>query len=1098
MIIKNLRLPVFILLALLFTVESVAQPPVSVKLSKSLYGFNHPQDSTRTKVWWFHGENETTRYGITTDLEALKKAGIGGVVYYDQVFGNQQQALPAMSPEWWEMLKFSAKEAQRIGLRFEAHVSNGYVAGGPWIKYEDGMKRLVATESLIHGGQPIQVTLAALRNSYTYSKDVVVLAFPAPEGGGGSSQYQHPQLSSNISGIDAAAMVNPAGSLVKVPQQANGQSVYININFQENFTARSITYQVKPSGKATSSATNVPGPPGPIFVGTGYKVLPVLGQLEISQDGKNYTRVCDLYPVYKAHESWQQKTLAFPKVQAKYYRLNLHDWAEGDAAKQDLFIGNVVMSSDAHLDQWEEKAGLFSEYIENDHTPPYVKNEVIQPAQVINLTTQMDTAGVLRWNAPKGNWVVMRFAQVATGGRTKHGRNNLMGLECDKMSAKAATLQFTHYFKPILDSLRSIQAPLAGMAMDSHEAGAQNWTDEFLTEFERRRGYALLPYLPVMWGHVVASSEISAKVLYDVRRTIADLIADNYYGTFQKLCSQEGVAFTAQATGNALCIVADPIQAKSKVEIPQGEFWIIHPEGNYDIKEASSSAHLYGKPIASGEAFTGALYNHTLSDLKNIADGAYAFGINEFVVCASAYQPWDSTRLPGNVARGLEWVVNRNNTWWNFSRDFWDYQARCAYLLRLGRPVVDLCVYLGDNAPVKILTYRLPEIPTGYYFDAFTQDALLTRMRTTDGKVELPDGISYGMMVLPRSGEITYAALKKIADLVKNGAKVWGNRPVGSPSKTDARQRAAYAAIVHALWDKRKNGSKTFGKGTVYWGMSLAEAIQKTGMKPDIQVGNGNSNNEKLYYVHRELNDADLYFINNHKDTIQSGEFTFRSGHPYVQLWNPVTGKRFSVSVLKKTKNTVTVQLALAARESYFVVCSDTAETLSALSLKQPDKEQAINTDWKVYFNEHSGGPGWVTLSKLTDWTKNEQPNIRFYSGTAVYTKELEVEQIDSTQTVLIKLQQLNSVSDVFVNGERAGTIWCSPWEIDITPLLKKGKNTIEIRIANTWINRLIGDAALPEKERITWTNFPIAQPTDKLQPSGLIDVRLLWKSLKN
>lgn len=221
---------------------------------------------------------------------------------------------------------------------------------------------------------------------------------------------------------------------------------------------------------------------------------------------------------------------------------------------------------------------------------------------------------MLCWNAPKGKWLIMRFAQVPTGGSIKHGRKNLLGLECDKMSVQAAEIQFSNYFKPILDTIRASGATVSGMAMDSHEAGAQNWTDNFLTEFESRRGYSLFSYLPVLWGRVVESTEVSTKVLYDVRRTIADLIADNYYATFQRLCSKEGVKFTAQATGNALCIVSDPIQAKSKVEIPQGEFWILHPDGNYDIKECSSSAHLYGKHIASGEAFTGALYNHTLSD----------------------------------------------------------------------------------------------------------------------------------------------------------------------------------------------------------------------------------------------------------------------------------------------------------------------------------------------------------------------------------------------------------------------------------------------------------------------------------------------------
>ena len=742
---------VFLLLFLsCFLGISFAQKPVNDSkinsdFSLTLKGFLHPQDSTRTKVWWFHGQTETTKEGITKDLEALKDAGVGGVVYYDQVMGNAEGALPAMSPEWYRMLRFAAEEAKRMGLTFELNVSNGFVAGGPWITPNLGMQRLVSADTIVNGSQSFKAKLPAPKNRFNYFADVKVLAYPVSNDSRLNIGNYACKLSSSVIAVDPHSLFdNTKRELVKIPAQQQGKSVYINIDFEKEFPARSISYWLRSNGKATTSATNVPEPPNETFVGTGYRILPPVGTLEVSADGVNYRKVCDLKPIYTAHESFLQKTVSFNTIRGKHFRLNFKDWGYNTTYKDSsLLIGKINLTSDAKVLCWEEKSANVSEYIEAFRSNVnYRPEEVIQPANVIDISDKMAPDRTLTWDIPKGRWAIMRFCHVPTGGSLKHGRQNLMGLECDKMSARAAEVQFKNYFEKILDSLTiSSSGKLSGMIMDSHEAGSQNWTSDFIQEFVKRRGYNPVLMLPAMMGYVVERTDVSEKFLYDIRRTVADLIADNYYGTFERLCRQKGVILTAQATGNALCIVADPIQAKSKVSKPQGEFWIIHPDGNYDIKECSSSAHLYGKQIASAEAYTGALYNHTMADLKSIADGAYAFGINEFVVCASAYQPWNDDKLPGNMGGGWQWIANRNNTWWKFSRDFWDYQSRCAYILRQGRPVMNLCVYLGDNAPVKILTYRLPEIPSGYSWDAFTQDALLSRMEVQNEIITLPDGV---------------------------------------------------------------------------------------------------------------------------------------------------------------------------------------------------------------------------------------------------------------------------------------------------------------------------------------------------------------------
>lgn len=1062
--------------------------------------FSEIQDSARTKVWWFHGETETTREGIIADLESFRKQGVGGVVYYDQVHSKHPQgAFDAFSDEWWRMLLFSAQKAKRLGLTFEVHVSNGFVAGGPWITEDLGMQMLMATDTLIRGGRKLTLRLALPESRYTYYRDVAVLAFPVNRNEWETSADASCKVvfSSNIESIPVEKVFDKRGKLVEIPCLPEGNSIYLNLDFGREFTARSITYQVRPRGKATTSATNVPGPPGDTFVGTGYRVLPDLGDLEVSSDGIHYDKVCALKPVYKAHSSWKQKTLSFPATKGRYFRLKLHDWALDDEQRRDLQLGNVVLSARACADQWEEKAGLYSEYIEADRTPSYAKSEVIDPTGIVNLTDRMRPDGTLDWKVPEGDWAIMRFVHVPTGAKTKHGRANLMGLECDKMSVAAATSQWKHYFGVILDSLSVHKLPLQGMAMDSHEAGSQNWTPGFDTEFRKRRGYDLTSFLPAMMGYVVGSSEETDGVLYDVRRTIADLIADNYYGTLNQLCAEAGVRFTAQATGNALCIVADPIQVKGRVDIPQGEFWGIHPDGNYDIKESSSAAHMYGKQIASAEAFTDVKFSHTLAYMKSLADYAYCYGINEFAVCASAYQPW-LDKIPGSTGGGRHYCLNRNNTYWDYSRPFWDYQARCASMMRQGMPVIDLCLYLGENAPVKILTHRLPEIPAEYDFDAFTSDALFHRMSVNNGRIVLPDGMSYRMMILPRNGELTLEALKKLRELVWCGARIYGPRPKHSGTYADVARKLEYWELAEELWGtaETSSGTNRLGTGEVYWGMPLAEALQCSGCEPDIYMKNANMKREKIWYAHRKLADAEMYFIHNHRNRVAEDEFSFRSAKKYAEIWNPQTGQRYRLASNSLSGERISCNLKLRPYESLFVMLTDkkASDEIPLYAHNEEEKAERIDGSWSVWFDPKMGGPGEVEFDSLTDWTQHADSRIRYYSGTAVYRKTVFVSRPEKGSRVLLRFSQLKDIARVCLNGKNMGIVWCSPWEIDVTDGLVQGENKLEIEVTNSLMNRMIKDASLPEKERVTYAVPQISSSTDSLIPSGIVgSVKLVF-----
>lgn len=1002
------------------------------------YGFDHPQDSARTKVWWFHGETIGTHEGITADLEAFKQQGVGGVIYYDQVHGKGEGAFKVFSPEWWDELIFSSQEAKRIGLDFEANASNGYVAGGSWITPDKSMQRLATTELTVEGGRDLKFRMPMIRAPKGWFHDVRLLAIPYDEGLMGDSRA-----------------VFSADSIVRLTDPSS--PIYLYIDFGRVFTARSITYVVSARGKARTSSMQVP-PFSPRvgdmrkgtntrwdFFGCGFRELPPIGELQVSDDGKNYHTVCQLNPKYQNLGGVKEQTISFPSTKGRYFRIALHDWGTENKSDNNITFGNVVLSARASVDEWQEKASLVSELMEADRTPRYTATEVIDFSKAIDISSLIDKQGNVTWkNAPKGKWLVLRFFSVSNGGHTKHGRAEAQGLECDKLSAEGARLQWKSYVKPIIDSIRANNGLLTGICMDSHEAGPQNWTVGFEREFKQLRGYDMTKYLPVMAGYVVGSAEESDKFLYDLRHTINDLITDRYFGEFNRLCRAEGLTLTAQAVGGALCMAADAVSVKKLVDKPQAEFWGYQTEGNLDIKDCSSAAHIYGKQIASGEAFTDITYKESLAKIKNLFDYAITYGINEFVVCAVAYQPWLDKRI--STANGRQYVLNRYNTFWPHSRPFWDYQARCSWMMRQGKPVSDFCVYLGDDIPVRLLSHKVPEFPQGFDYDAFTTDGLMNRMTAKDGRIQLPDGVSYRMMILPIDGKLSDEARQQIEKFRKQGV------PVYDP-QTDSR--------------------------------SLEKAIREAGLQPDVEAPSV----KNLYFAHRATDSEDIYFLNNHSDKDVTDCFRFNSDAKSAELWNPATSERTVLAIQSESGRTA-IDLTLHARESYFIILSHQASSNSNwITNSVEQKIQTLSTPWQVKFDETVGGPSEpVTFDKFGDWTKSSDPRIKYFSGTAVATTSFQMGKPNKQAHYQLNVPLLNTTAEIIINGLSAGILWCSPYSIDITRFVKKGKNLLELRIANSLWNRLVGDANQNESERIYWQTHTLAKTTDVLVPSGLGD----------
>ena len=772
--------------------------------------WRNPPSGYQMKTWWFFGYEQTTDEGITADAEALKDAGFGGVVYYDQQHAadaSAQGAEDAFSPEWWHHLRFAAAEARRCGLTFELNLSNGYCAGGRWIDAAHAMQRVAAAVTTVEKGGDGQWKTnggdLAIQGRDGYVKDIAIIAMPC----GDDAMMRHITASYNAQGKGRnGAMQGPL-------ETAHGE-----------------------------------------FSGYGFTPLPDIGSLQVSDDSISWHDVVTLKPMYRSQGGYFVRTNSFPATSGRFWRINY----TGEARLKDWHIG-----SEAMLDRWEELTALQSDFAEVDATPPYGRQETIDPkACIVCLSPTEAQVGnplsILPANSDCDKWRILRLASVITGAKSKHGRQNLAGYECDKLSEEAANLHWDSYVQVLLDSLPV--GSVAGVTMDSHEGGSQNWTPLMLEEFRLHQGYDLTPYLPALAGYVVESPEKTAQVLYDYRQTIAALIQEKYYGTFQRRATSQGLTFTAQAIGNALCITGDAISVKQVVDKPQGEFWTYQQQGAYDVKDCSSAAHLYGKPIASAEAMTDCEYKDTPMRLHRVANIAFSMGAQEFVVCATPHIPQPHVSQP--YTAGREYAINRSNPLWRQMMPVWQQAARSMVMLRQGKAAPDVLVFLGDDAPIKTLASRLPDGIGHLDWDVCTGDALKNRLIASNGQISTPDGVTYHALLIADKAHVNNSSRKMIDSL-----------------------REAGVAILHS-------------------GENITRPLLLT--KGAMSV----------VHTHRKTTREDIFYLANIEESITHVAFRLQANPNKIQVWHNMTGRRQWL----KPDSGGTFSLSLQPCESVFLI----------------------------------------------------------------------------------------------------------------------------------------------------------------------------------
>ena len=1042
-------------------------------------GFANPPDSARPRTWWHWTGGNVTKEGITKDLEWMRRVGIGGAQLADVSFGMGQtveEKIEFGSPAWLEAVRHAASEAQRLGLELAIFSSAGWSeTGGPWVKPEQAMKKLVWSETVVEGPRPFagklpqppscngpfqNLATGGRRPSQdpTWYGDSAVIAFRTPAAEVDMVAL-NPTVTSSGGDVNTAPLFDEDwNTAAAIPPPTEGAAAWLQIEFDPPFQARAIT------------------------IG-GSRGIPV-GRVLAGDDTAHFRTLVTL-PGAQLYRQGRIRTFTLPETEAKIYRIEMTaaPLGPGPTMSQEPTepaeqypLTEVRLHGGARVHRWEEKAG-FSHLFEYETVPtPEVPAETaIRTSEVIDLTSRVASDGSLDWDVPAGRWTILRLGCSLTGAKNRPAPPSGSGYEADKLSPRHMEAYYHGYFDPLAEAL----GPLFGKSlryvlMDSWEAGRQNWTQEMIGQFQRRRGYDPTPYLAALTGRIVGSAETSDRFLWDFRRTLADMWADYHYGVMADLLQEQGVGIYAEAAGVSLEIPEDTLLNKSKVAIPMGEFWVgkMHPPLMYyqDVRGAASASHVYGKTLVAAEAFTGGGYEAPYT-LKTVSDYWFAQGLNRIVFHTSAHQPLDTK--PGNTMVGTH--IHRNITWAEQAGPFMTYLARQSFLLQQGLSVADLAYLLNEGAPSTMPiwgTGLTPKPPEGYDFDYINADVLLNRLSVgPDGRLILPDGMSYRVLVLPQTDKMRPELLRKICDLVQGGAIVVGIKPVRSPSLAGFPDADAQVqALAAELWGDLDGVSRTIrhcGKGRVVWGLPLEDVLASLEVPKDVEFGKGLDTD--IVWTHRQTPDADIYYIANHTDTAQEVQARFRVGGREAELWRPDTG-RIEPASYRIVDDRTTVPLYLSPRQSVFIVFRRAASSPARTLPQQAGTTlTTVNGPWDVTFPPNLGAPEQIQLANLESWTAHADQGVKYFSGTATYAKMLPASQdwFQSGTRLVLDLGAVHDIAAVSVNGTLLATPWKPPYQVDVTDALKPGENHLQIEVTNQWTNRQIGDRPLPPDKKV-------------------------------
>lgn len=1055
--------------------------------------FQNPTNEAKPRVWWHWMNGNITQDGIRKDLEWMEKTGIGGFQNFDANLFTPvvvPQKLVFMTPEWKEAFKFATDLAGQKGLEMAIAGSPGWsVTGGPWVKPEDAMKKYVWSETLVEGGKAFQGKLpqpsdqtgkyqdahlegGGISGGFigevpSFYRDALVVAYRMSDSDKNLKDL-NPKITISGGEFDHSLLLDgfiaEAGFL---PPMEVGADMWIQYAFDQpqTFSAFSI------SGAMNGALAEFNGGPEN-------------RSLKVSDDGVNFRTIAKV-----SGSTVPFNTVAIPTTTAKYWRIcyetlpgevNLFAAMAGgpmEAPKPaGVQVAEFQLYTTSRIDQVEDKAG-FSPWTEDNRLATGLETPglegVISSKDVIDLTSQLQSDGSLAWNAPAGKWKIIRLGYSLTGRQNHPASPEATGLEVDKLDADAVRRYINHY----LDLYQSAtggklgQGGLEFMVLDSYEAGHMNWSVTFPQEFQKRRGYSLISYLPALTGRVVNSLEESEKFLWDFRKTIGEMIAENHYDVIGEELKKRGMKRYTESHENKRIYLADGMDVKRHADIPMSAMWTPgslaggadeEVRSEADIRESASVANIYGKPFVAAESMTsvGRPFQEHPERLKRTADLELASGLNRFVIHTSVHQPLDDKK-PGFSLGLFGQYFSRQESWAGMAKSWMDYLGRSSYLLQQGKNVADIIYLYGENTNITwVAREKLPEIPKGYEFDFVNSTALLEAIESENGKIKAKSGNTYEVLMLDESAILmTLPVLKKLNVLADTGVKIIGKRPIKSPSLGDSDTE--FQALADEIWSKENVGPDV--KITVHADVQITESVHK------------------ILFRHRKTGTEEIYWLNNRNVDPTTATVSFRVTGKKPMLWNPIDGSMREVSYEIKDGRT-TVPLKFESWDAFFIIFRENAAQNSyTLAERRESTALEIKGNWKVDFGSKA-----ADFTELTSWSEHADSEIKYFSGTASYTNTFSLSQKANQSVYLLDLGEVKNMAEVIVNGQNLGIVWKAPFRIDISKALKSGENQIEIRVVNTWVNRLIGDAQ-PGAQKTTFTTMPFYQANSPLLPSGLL-----------
>ena len=986
---RNTPLMAFLSAALLAVpMPSMATPTQQSAIDTLRAEFADPPAEARPWTWYHVMSGNMTRSGITKDLEAMERVGIGGVVLFSVTQGISFGPVKFNSPEYHDLVTHIAAECQRLGLKFSFHNADGWSSsGGPWVTPKQSMKRLVWREMGVDGGE-VDLRLPKPSTAQGFYRDIAVVAYPALSAELEDLNAWRRTYSSDPA-LDLATLHDGDFLSLDMLDVSEGEKGWIDFIYDQPVSVRHLRI-------------------------ANIAERDVQISLEVSQDGREFRPIRSFDKTRILRDEWEVDT-GFKPVKGHHFRVTFD---------RSTALGEIALSQLARIDDTAGYSALG--YVSGDKLPPLADvpaEAVVDPKSVIELTDHLQSDGTLKATLPKGPWTLMRFGYTSTGAHNVMPSPEGSGLEVDKFSADAFQAHYDAFIGPVIARTRGV-APdaLSGVMIDSYEVGGQNWTDGYKDRFEQKHGIDLVPWLPLYAGRYVGDKAKSAAMFERIRQFNARLINDNYYGKFAELMKGEGLESLIQPYGNG---PFDELAVGSVASVPAGEFWVRRDDLS-NLNGAVSAARIYGKPQAAAEAFTATWddnWNFSPAFGKKWGDRAWVAGVNQFFFHRFAHQA-NTHVLPGMTMNRWGSHFDRTQPWWDIGGAAWfEYMARGQHMLRQGHAVADIAMAVGSNSPVvcPAKTAMVDVLPKGVEFDCVDTPTLLARSRFEGGDLVLPNGARYEMIWWPHN----FA-------------------PSASEMALLEEAKAAGVSVVMANQ-----------------GEDVAAQFAAAGLHARIS-----SHGEIPSFTQRREGNTDIFFVFNDADRARRFDLCVRVDGNAGEVWSPVNGLTEAVAGVLGEAGCSNVTLDLAPFESRFLVFNDAFEFQSASAQTRSGAQLAtLDDNWTIHFAAHDGETTKLKKSPLFDFASSDDPEIRHFAGTATYrsTFRLRRKDLRGEDPIMLNLGQVESVARITVNGQDMGTVWTAPYALDVRPALRRGKNTIEIEVANLWVNRLIGDAALPD-----------------------------------